>query len=608
MGRRLIWKVAPGYIVVIALSTLVVAYLAGRSVGTFFEHHVDRELTSKAHLIARQVRPMLERADDHAVAELCNALADEAGARITVIAPDGRVLGDTHEDARGMDNHARRPEVIEAMARGEGRNTRFSDTLEQRMKYVAMKLVGEGDQPLAVVRTAMSTANMEAALGSVRRRIAIGGAVLVVLAGLVTILVFTRYISGPLRRLQRGAYRFAAGDLSGGLPMSDVREISDLAESLNGMARQLDEKIRTITRESTERQTVLASMIEGVFAVDAEERVLTMNDAAADLFQLDAQAIVGRRIFEVARHSELQELVTDTLASDKPIERDLSVRTGGRQRHLQAHGAPLRETTGTSAGAVIVVHDVTRIHELEQVRRQFVANVSHELKTPISAIHAAVETLLDPRGGSDDDRRRFLGMIERQAARLNAIVEDLLALARLEQQAEDRQIDRRQHELLPILRGAVETCQAGAQARDIKLTVRGDPHLSAPINPTLLSQAVVNLLDNAIKYCGSGSSVTVKCEREDGELILSVRDDGPGIAAEHLGRLFERFYRVDRGRSRELGGTGLGLAIVKHVAQAHGGQVSVKSRVGRGSTFRIHLPREKRDAQPATPADVATPS
>ncbi len=588
--RRLIWKVAPGYIVVIALSTIAVAYLAGQSVESFFTEQTETQLTHKSDLIAYQARHMVMSHQQQAVQELCRSLAPRAGARITIIAPNGNVMGDSHENPQVMDNHGLRPEVADALRNGWGTSVRYSRTVEQRMKYVARLLRDENGQPLCVVRTAMALSDMDNALAEVQRDIAIGGVILALFAGAWTFVVFARHISGPLQRLQRGANRFARGDLSAGLPVSDAHEIGRLTEALNAMARQLDEKIRAITRESTERQTILTSMIEGVLAVDADERLLTMNDAAAELFQLDASAIAGRRIFEVARHSELQELISDTLASDKPIERDLVVRTGGRERHIQAHGAPLREVGDTSIGAVVVVHDVTRIHELEQIRRQFVANVSHELKTPISAIHAAVETLLDPRGGDEEAVLRFLGMIQRQAERLNAIVEDLLALARLEQQTESQPLDRRDHELMPMLRAAVETCQASAQARDISLTLRGDDHLTAPVSPTLISQAVVNLLDNAIKYSGEGAAVSVRAERENGQVLISVHDDGPGIASHHLPRLFERFYRVDRGRSRDLGGTGLGLAIVKHVAQAHGGSVTVDSVVGEGSTFQIAVP------------------
>jgi two-component system phosphate regulon sensor histidine kinase PhoR len=589
--RRLIWKIAPAYIMVIAVSTIVVAYLAGQSVEAFLRARVANELTTKARLIGRIVEPLLLGEDRAALALQIDRLRkDDDTVRVTLIALDGQVLGDTHVMPDRLANQGQRPEVRAALLRGKGFDTRTSDALLQRMTYMAITLNDSYGKPLVVVRTSMSVALMDAVLNELQQRIAIGGVALALLAGLVTFVIFTRHVSGPIRRLQEGAQRFAAGDLTSSVPLGDSREVSELGDALNLMARRLDEQIAAITRESTERQAVLGSMIEGVLAVDAEERVLTMNAAAAALFQVDAYAAEGRPIVEMLRHTELQELVTDTLASDRPIERDLLFRTRGRQRHIQAHGAPLRDTTGTSTGAVVVLHDVTRIHDLEQVRRQFVANVSHELKTPISAIHAAVETLLDPRGGSEEDNRRFLGMIERQADRLNNIVEDLLALARLEQQTEGRELDRRQMPLAAVIRAAVETCQPAATSRNIKLTIRGDEHVSAHISPTLVGQAVVNLLDNAVKYCGEGSSVTIKAEREDRTVVISVSDDGPGIPADHLPRLFERFYRVDRGRSRELGGTGLGLAIVKHVAQAHGGSVTVQSVPGEGSTFRIHLP------------------
>ncbi len=279
------------------------------------------------------------------------------------------------------------------------------------------------------------------------------------------------------------------------------------------------------------------------------------------------------------------------LSGEQPVETDLTAFVGGEERFLQANGSLLHTEDGAVAGAVVVVNDVTRLRRLEAVRSDFVANVSHELKTPVTSIKGFAETLADGAIDDPDAGRRFLRIIAGQADRLNAIIEDLLALSSLERGAEGREVALQEARLADVLAVAAEVCAAKADAKRIAVTVDCPDELYAEINPPLLEQAVVNLLDNAIKYSPEDTGVAVSADQTERETVITVGDQGVGISREHLPRLFERFYRVDKARSRDLGGTGLGLSIVKHIAQVHGGSVSVDSLVGRGSTFRIHLPR-----------------
>jgi two-component system phosphate regulon sensor histidine kinase PhoR len=332
-------------------------------------------------------------------------------------------------------------------------------------------------------------------------------------------------------------------------------------------------------------------MIEGVLAIDARQRLLGINHAAAELLGIDGDRVAGRPLQDVIRNPDLRQFALTAIDCRNPVEDDL-VLHGLRDRTIRMRGTALRDASG-DGGAVIVLNDVTEMQRLERVRRDFVANVSHELKTPIASIKGFVETLLD--GAMDDpgDARRFLGIVGRQADRLAAIIEDLLALSRIEQSEGTGNLPRDRVPVTGLLQAAVGDCLPRATDRGVALIVTCPDDLAWRVNGPLLEQAVINLVDNAIKYSEPGGMVRMVAgiePSEGGELAIRVEDEGCGISAEHLPRLFERFYRVDKARSRGLGGTGLGLSIVKHIVQAHQGSVAVESEPGRGTCFTIRLP------------------
>jgi len=384
------------------------------------------------------------------------------------------------------------------------------------------------------------------------------------------------------------------------------RRVRRLTEALSGQRehhRQLNERFAAAESRRSELEAVLSSMVEGVAAIDTEERVISLNRAAAQMLSLDPKRAVGRPIQEIVRNAALQSLVAEALRnpSHAPAVGELSLRlspgSSTDDRSIQVHAAPVRDAQGQPAGAVVVLHDITRLRRLESVRRDFVANVSHEIKTPISAIKAAVETLLDDRDMADAPRQNFTGIIARQTDRLDAIIEDLLSLTRLEQEGTGVADDLDAHPVVPVLRAACETCHAKADAKSITLDIAAEP-LSAHVVPTLLEQALVNLIDNAIKYSPPRTTVRITAEPRDDQVVIAVADEGRGIEPEHLPRVFERFYRTDRARSRQLGGTGLGLSIVKHIAESLGGKARVHSQLGQGSTFSLTFRR----AEPAADA------
>jgi two-component system phosphate regulon sensor histidine kinase PhoR len=436
--------------------------------------------------------------------------------------------------------------------------------------------------------------------GAINQRIVGVGLLAAALVAVVSARL-ARRITGPLDDMRQSAERFARGELQHRVGGSDTKEVDRLAAALDCMAERLDERIRAILCRQNEYEAMLSSMEEGVLAVDNDGTILSANDACARLLEAGTAALRGRPIYEILRKPPLVRFVEAALAHPSPVDEDLRC-YGPEERWLSAHGTPLADARGSRIGALVVLHDITRLRHLENVRRDFVANVSHELRTPITSIKGFVETLLDE--GLEDPARalRFLNIVLKQVNRLDAIIQDLLLLSRIERGAEDQMIERGSEPLHEVLQSAAEMCQRKADDKAVCLLVDCPDDLLARVNGPLLEQAVTNLVDNAVKYSEAGSSVQIEGGRDDGGLVIRVRDKGCGIAAPHQPRLFERFYRVDKARSRELGGTGLGLAIVKHIVAAHQGSVEVESVVGQGSTFTLRLP----DAVPvAVPLDEA---
>jgi two-component system phosphate regulon sensor histidine kinase PhoR len=382
--------------------------------------------------------------------------------------------------------------------------------------------------------------------------------------------------------------RFARGDLDRKLPIPNTDELASLAEALNYMADQLQNQIQALSRQGKEQEAILSSMTEGVLALDAEGRLLTINSAGVEMLHLDPVAAHNLPVQEAIRDSGLKWFINRTLSTSQPIEEEVEIKDNGR-KIFTAHGTSLRDSQGISLGTLVVLHDITQLRQLENTRRDFVANVSHELKTPITSIKGFVETLLAGALKEPDNAENFLKIIAKQTDRLNEIIDDLLTLSRIEQDAERRQIFLNGQKIKGVLQSAIQVCGAKAAEKNITLGLNCPEDLRAQINPPLLEQALVNLVDNAVKFSEPGRAVQVEALREGPQVVIRVRDQGPGIPPEHLPRIFERFYRIDAGRSRKIGGSGLGLAIVKHIALAHGGRVTVTSSPGQETVFSLHV-------------------
>lgn len=586
MGRKkLLWHLFPFFLLVTLVTLVAVTWYSARSWRLFFLEQTAKDLETRARLVETRIGGKAALENGPGVDKLCKNLGKITATRLTVILPSGKVLGDTEEDPARMDNHGDRPEFLEAIRGRLGVSTRFSFTLGHNQMYVAVPLKDQ-DRIIGVVRASLAMTAIGQALRVFYFQIVLGGlAIALLVAGLSFFI--SRRLTDPLENLKRGALRFAQGDLSRKLPIPPTDELASLAEVLNDMAGKLEDRINALIRQGQMQEAVLSSMIEGVLAIDAEKRLIALNRAGARLLGVDPEATLRQNIQEVVQDSALRWFINRALAAQDPIEEEVAVSDG--KRVLQTHGTSLRDAAGTNIGVLIVLHDVTHLRQLEHLRRDFVANVSHELKTPITSIKGFVETLLAGALQEPENAANFLHIIARQADRLNEIIDDLLSLSRLEQDAERGRIFLTTQKIKGVLEAAIQVCEPKAKTREITVHLNCPEDLRARINAPLLEQALVNLVDNAIKYSETNREVKVEAERAGAAVIIRVRDQGSGIKPEHLHRLFERFYRVDSGRSRQSGGTGLGLAIVKHIAQAHSGKVTVESTPGKGSIFSLHL-------------------
>lgn len=590
--QRIFWQIYPTYLLITLLSLTAVFFLSTRAFRHFYLDQTAESLRVQALIAEGRVREPLSGRDLAALADICRDIAQEnTETRLTLILTNGIVVGDTHEDYRVMENHATesRPEIMTALRAGRADSSvRFSDTLKQNMMYVAVP-VFEENHVSAVVRTSMPVTAIENLFFQVQQQLIFGAILVLGVAALLSLLV-SRRIVRPLERMRRGADRFAEGDFSRQLPRSRTVEVNALADALNQMATQLEDRLDTVIEERNQREAVLSSMVEGVAAVDPGGSIISLNKAAAEFFDvLEPENAAGRSLEEVFRNERLQKFTAEVLQGQETQECEMSV--GPEPYYLQVRGTNLYGSQGDRIGAVFVFNNITNIRKLENMRRDFVANVSHEIKTPITSIKGFAETLLD--GAIKDKKRaeRFLRIAVKHADRLTAIIDDLLVLSRLEQQGDQDGVQMSNMVLAGIVRSAVAICAKRAKEKNIKVKVDCPEDIAASINAPLLEQALINLLSNAIKYSEPERDVKINVFEQDGCVVLSVVDQGFGIEEEHLSRLFERFYRVDKGRSRQEGGTGLGLAIVKHIAQAHGGTVDVQSVFGEGSVFSIYLPK-----------------
>jgi len=595
---RFVWHVFAGWCAMGAALLVGCFWLASLQLARLADvaqlERVADTATGLAGLLATRSQPV----DPAEFADATRRVAGGPRMLIDLLAADGTVVATSAPGGGGVGRSTAADALVDEARSGRiARGSRYDAVAGRRILEVAAP-VGPTAAPSGIIRVIADTRSADAALARSQRLLAAG-----FLAWAAAALAAGRVIAGRLARpvadLSQAAARLADGDVAAAIPTADSAELTSLADAIVSLREQLVERGLTIGRQDTRQEAVLGSMIEGVLAIDARQRVVGMNGAAAELLGVDSHQAVRRPLQEVIRNPDLRRFALRAIDCREPVEDDLVLR-GSRDRIIRLRGTALRDMSG-EGGAVIVLNDVTDVKRLENVRRDFVANVSHELKTPIASIKGFVETLLDGAAEDPTDRRRFLDIVARQADRLASIIEDLLALSRIEQSEEAGNLPRDPVAIADLLAAVAADCQPRAADRSIRLELSCPESLVVAVNAPLLEQAVINLVDNAIKYSDPGRTVRLSADEEPAgpeggaAVTIVVRDEGCGIDAEHLPRLFERFYRVDKARSRKLGGTGLGLSIVKHIVQAHDGTVAVHSEPGVGSTFTIRLPTPAAD-------------
>jgi two-component system phosphate regulon sensor histidine kinase PhoR len=566
--------------VLIAVSLLMLDFYLTRYAAARQVETTEQRLGAEARILAGELgslpRQRLEAWSQEAGAR--------AAARVTIVDPRGVVLADSQHDPETMENHAGRPEIRQAYGGEEGASIRHSATLHRDLCYLAIP-VSYGGQPGYVLRLAVPLEDLDAAIAMVRWRIA-EASLAAAVAALGVAYLFSRSFTARINRLKSFAKALVESHPSESPALEGDDELGALGRSLNQAASELRGLLNRLSLERSRLEAILSSMVEGVLAVDSDLRVTFCNESFANLVGRHMPIPERLPLVELVRDPGLMEMVSKVLSSGQSLKQRLALPSAeGRSFEVQA--APSEMPTGP--GAIALLHDITDLERLERIRKDFVANVSHELRTPLTAIRGYSETLLEGALEDKENNRHFIEIIKAHSIRLGNIASDLLILSELESgnpPAEPERVSIRAAVL-----AALRTADSEAQARQVTLVPGKLDDAEVKGDRVRLEQALLNLLDNAVKFNRPGGQVSVETGRTpEGRARIVIADTGIGIPSDNLSRIFERFYRVDKARSREVGGTGLGLSIVKHVVERMNGTIEVESALGKGSTFTIHLP------------------
>ena len=567
MRRGVFFKLLIAFLLVIATATITLNVTVRRAWERSLREEIYREMVDKTRMFADRVK-----ADGKPLQQLVEEEAAAGDVRATVIDNSGKVLADSQADAGTMENHFTRPEFIAALHERIGTSERWSHTIGVPFLYVAAPIPG------GAVRLAYPLSSVQQLTSRIHRSLLMASAIALAVAMLLAA-VISQFVTRRLRRIVEFAERIATGDLSARIAETSSDEIATVAAALDGTARKLESSFAALETSRKQLETLLNSMQEAVIAVSAEGRALWVNGRMQRL--MGSLVRIGAPVVQTVRDpSFLAAIETALTRGDTCVAQATALQPG---RVFQVTAAPM-----APSGAVAVIHDLTEIERVEKTRRDFIANVSHELRTPLTSIQGYAETLLDSRAADDPSTREFLEIIAKNAARMSRLTQDLLVLARVE--SGEQRFTLRPISAAEVLNEAADSFKVPSRDAGMELAIESSTPEPVLADESALHQVLSNLISNAITYAPEGGRIVIGARRLDAAVEFYVRDFGPGIPSQHLARLFERFYRVDKARSRESGGTGLGLAIVKHIVRAHGGDVRAESSLGHGSTFYFTIP------------------
>jgi len=582
MKGRLFFKIFATYLAIAVLAIGIVGFLAGNQIKAKLERQVENELMAYAGIV--DLYPMKE------IQPRAEEIARIARARVTVIDREGTVIAETDRDAATLGSHLERPEIQEARVRGKGSATRYSRSMKEDMMYVALP-IQKGQEIAGYIRLSRSLGDVKKSVDEFTG-ILLQSFVIVLISSILVAYVFSRRLTTPIRDMEQFTKRLRMGEAPGTLLIRTSDEIGVLAENINFIVEELSKRIGALQEEKAKVEAAFSSALDGVLLLDHGGRIETVNQGLWTMIGNRYRDIVGKTPLEAFRNLDLQKALDKYRTHGMPVSQEIEL---GEEDPLvlDASITPVRGIDAAEGKTMIVFHDVTRLKKLERMRVDFVANVTHEIKTPLTAILGFVETLQEGAIEDRDTAKKFLTTIARHAERLNRLVEDLLTISNIE--LGEMRFCFESVSLSGIAESVLNVIQLKAAGKRIDIATQIPEGLS-PIRADRdrLSQILLNVLDNAVKFTPEGGKVTLAAEPfAGGEVVVRISDTGIGVPRDEIGRLGERFYRVDKTRSRELGGTGLGLSIVKHLMAAHRGRLEIESHLGHGTTVSLYFPVAK---------------
>ena len=575
-----------GYVVVILITSFAIGILVASEVENNAAKEINQTLTDQVHFLSAIASPALSNNQQESLQAMVMTLAENIPTRFTLIDVNGKVLADSTKLPIYMDNHGNRKEVLQSKTNDLGHAVRYSKTLNHSMKYLA-KAIKSNNNIIGFARVSMPLTLIDKKLHTIRMFIFVG-ALFAAFIGLIIGWYFARYFSKPILNITKSAMAIAQGDYQRRIFVEHDDEIGSLAHAFNNMAKESSKRLEQLSSDKNKLATILSGMVEGVVAVDQQQSIIHINDAAAKLLDVSNVTSIGASVWSCIAIDEINKILLKVL-NEQGVHREriyISTNT-----IVEVYCASISDAQG-QMGAILVLNDVSELYRLERVRQDFVVNASHELKTPITVIRGAVETILDDADMPAEISQRFLQKAADQTERLSNIVNDLMAISRLENTVENKgEVDSERLSLTTLLDKSLLVFTPIAIEKNIQLIWQKPQQTFNFFGDEFgLGQAFDNLIDNAIKYTPDGGIITVALTNIEDKLQLTVSDNGIGISLDEQQRIFERFYRIDKARSRDLGGTGLGLAIVKHIIEQHQGSITVNSTLNKGTTFTVTLP------------------